>query len=316
MSKVAEHTASWAIRTEGLTKRYGDVLALDHLDLRVPHGSVFGFLGRNGAGKTTTMRLLAGLAHPTEGRAWIMGAEATNGDANTRRQFGYLPQSPAFHKWMTPIELLDYVGRSYGMAADQRRRRTQEMLALVGLEEAAKRRIGGFSGGMVQRLGIAQALIHEPSVLLLDEPTSALDPAGRHEVLTMLAGLRGRVTVFFSSHIIADVDRICDTVGVLHQGRLLQVTPREDLLAQYAVNAVTLTVDPNGAERADLADILMAQPWVADTAWDANTLRVTVHDVAIAQRELLPLLARQEVALYRLEWVRPSLEEIFLEMSA
>jgi len=314
---VAEQSTPWAIRTEGLTKRYGDVLALDHLDLRVAPGSVFGFLGRNGAGKTTTMRLLAGLAHPTEGRAWIMGAEATDGDADARRLFGYLPQNPAFFKWMTPIELLDYVGRAYGLAADLRQRRIQEMLALVGLEEAAKRRIGGFSGGMVQRLGIAQALIHEPSVLLLDEPTSALDPAGRYEVLAMLAGLRGRVTVFFSSHIIADVDRICDTVGVLHQGRLLQVTPREELLAQYAVNAVSLTLDKDAmAAGADLATLLSEQPWVADATWDAHTLRVTVHDVAVAQRELLPLLARQGVALQRLEWVRPSLEEIFLEMSA
>jgi len=314
---VAEQSTPWAIRTEGLTKRYGDVLALDHLDLHVAPGSVFGFLGRNGAGKTTTMRLLAGLAHPTEGRAWIMGAEATDGDTDARRLFGYLPQNPAFYKWMTPIELLDYVGRAYGLAEDLRRRRIQEMLALVGLEEAAKRRIGGFSGGMMQRLGIAQALIHEPSVLLLDEPTSALDPAGRYEVLAMLAELRGRVTVFFSSHIIADVDRICDTIGVLHRGRLIQVTPREELLAQYAVNAVALTLDRDAtAAGAELAALLSEQPWVADAAWDAHTLRVTVHDVAEAQRELLPLLARQGVALQRLEWVRPSLEEIFLEMSA
>jgi len=314
---VAEQSIPWAIRTEGLTKRYGDVLALDHLDLRVAPGSVFGFLGRNGAGKTTTMRLLAGLAHPTEGRGWIMGAEATDGDADARRLFGYLPQNPAFYKWMTPIELLDYVGRAYGLAADLRQSRIQEMLALVGLEEAAQRRIGGFSGGMVQRLGIAQALIHEPSVLLLDEPTSALDPAGRYEVLAMLAELRGRVTVFFSSHIIADVDRICDTIGVLHRGRLIQVTPREELLAQYAVNAVALTLDRDAtAAGAELAALLSEQPWVADAAWDAHTLRVTVHDVAEAQRELLPLLARQGVALQRLEWVRPSLEEIFLEMSA
>ena len=314
---MAEQSIPWAIRTEGLTKRYGDVLALDHLDLRVAPGSVFGFLGRNGAGKTTTMRLLAGLAHPTEGRGWIMGAEATDGDADARRLFGYLPQNPAFYKWMTPIELLDYVGRAYGLAADLRQSRIQEMLALVGLEEAAQRRIGGFSGGMVQRLGIAQALIHEPSVLLLDEPTSALDPAGRYEVLAMLAELRGRVTVFFSSHIIADVDRICDTIGVLHRGRLIQVTPREELLAQYAVNAVALTLDRDAtAAGAELAALLSEQPWVADAAWDAHTLRVTVHDVAEAQRELLPLLARQGVALQRLEWVRPSLEEIFLEMSA
>lgn len=308
---------NWAIRTEGLTKRYGDVLALDHLDLRVPQGSVFGFLGRNGAGKTTTMRLLAGLAHPTAGRAWIMGMETTNGDTRARRLFGYLPQSPAFYKWMTPIEFLDYIGRAYGLAPNERARRIEEMLELAGLQDAAKRRIGGFSGGMVQRLGIAQALIHEPQVLLLDEPTSALDPAGRYEVLEMLSQLHGRVTVFFSTHIIADVDRICDTIGVLHRGQLLQVTPREELLAQHAVNAVALTADKSGlALIPRLTAALQAQPWVADVTWDAPTLRVTVSDVALAQRELLPLLAHERVPLQRLEWVRPSLEEIFLEMSA
>ncbi|MGC9359595.1 MAG: ATP-binding cassette domain-containing protein [Anaerolineae bacterium] len=306
-----------AIRTEGLSKRYRDVLALDDLNLRVARGSVFGFLGRNGAGKTTTMRLLAGLAHPTAGRAWIMDTETTNGDTSSRRVFGYLPQNPTFYTWMTPRELLDYVGRAYGMEPTIRTRRIDEMLALVGLEEAGKRRIGGFSGGMIQRLGIAQALLHEPAVLLLDEPTSSLDPAGRHEVLSMLAGLRGSVTVFFSTHIIADVDRICDTIGVLHRGRLLQVTSREDLLAQHAVNAVALTVAEAGQQGIQrLLATLRAQPWVAQATWHRPELSITVTDVALAQRELLPILAAERVPIQRLEWVRPSLEEIFLEMSA
>jgi len=307
----------FAIRTVGLSKRYRDVLALDDLNLRVARGSVFGFLGRNGAGKTTTMRLLAGLAHPTAGRAWIMDMETTNGDTSSRQVFGYLPQSPTFYTWMTPRELLDYVGRAYGMEPTIRTRRIDEMLALVGLEEAGKRRIGGFSGGMIQRLGIAQALLHEPAVLLLDEPTSSLDPAGRHEVLSMLAGLRGRVTVFFSTHIIADVDRICDTIGVLHRGRLLQVTSREDLLAQHAVNAVALTVAEAGQQGIQrLLATLRAQPWVAQATWHRPELSITVTDVALAQRELLPILAAERVPIQRLEWVRPSLEEIFLEMSA
>jgi len=306
-----------AIRTEGLTKRYRDVLALDDLNLQVPCGSVFGFLGRNGAGKTTTMRLLAGLAHPTAGRAWIMGMETTNGDTHSRRAFGYLPQSPRFYKWMTPRELLDYVGRTYSIASSARARRIDEMLALVGLQDAANRRIGGFSGGMVQRLGIAQALIHEPPVLLLDEPTSSLDPAGRYEVLSMLSRLRGRVTVFFSTHIIADVDRICDTIGVLHRGRLLQVTSREELLAQHAVNAVALTIAPAGWPAVtQLLSTLKVLPWIVQATWDAPKLRITVTDVAVAQEELLPILASERVPLQRLEWVRPSLEEIFLEISA
>jgi ABC-2 type transport system ATP-binding protein len=143
-------------------------------------------------------------------------------------QFGYLPQEPAFYKWMTPRDYLHYVAAMFFLPAAQRKRRVEEMLELVGLQEASRRRIGGFSGGMKQRLGIAQALIHEPPVLLLDEPTSALDPAGRYEILQLIDGLRGRVTVFFSSHILGDVERVCDTIGIIHDGELLTVAARDE----------------------------------------------------------------------------------------
>ncbi|MCA9935075.1 MAG: ABC transporter ATP-binding protein, partial [Anaerolineales bacterium] len=157
-----------AIRCENLSRTYGDVQALKSLNLTIPAGAIFGFLGRNGAGKTTTIRLLTGLARPSNGRAWINGIETTRADSAARAQFGYLPQDPAFYTWMTPLDYLDYVGRLFQMDGRTRQKRSTDMLALVGLEEAAKRQIGGFSGGMVQRLGIAQALLHEPPVLFLD----------------------------------------------------------------------------------------------------------------------------------------------------
>ncbi len=306
-----------ALRCEGLTKRYGEVLALDHLDLEVPAGSIFGFLGRNGAGKTTTMRLLVGLAHPTAGRAWIAGIETTNGDSTARDKFGYLPEDPAFYGWMTPREYLDYVGRLFGLPDAERRRRIEEVLTLVDLQEAARRHIGGFSGGMHQRLGIAQALLHRPPVLLLDEPTSALDPAGRHEVLELLAGLRGEVTVFFSSHILADVERICDTVAIIHQGRLLLVEAREALLQRYALNTALLEFDPAGGPIPEkLLEGLRAFPWVEGVTADLQGVRVVVRDVDTAKRALLPYVVGQGALLNRYEWVRPTLEEIFLQVSA
>ena len=194
---------------------------LKDLNLERPAGLVFGFIGRNGAGKTTTFRLLTGLAHPTSGNAWIAGVETTNGNSIARAHFGYLPQAPAFYNWMTPFEYLDYIGRLYHMPAGERKQRIGELLELVELNEAGKRRIGGFSGGMFQRLGIAQALIHTPPVLLLDEPTSALDPAGRYEVLNLIDKLRGQVTVFVSSHILQDIERICDIIGIIHKGDLM-----------------------------------------------------------------------------------------------
>ncbi len=305
-----------AIRCENLSRTYGEVAALKPLNLTVPAGAIFGFLGRNGAGKTTTIRLMTGLARPSTGRAWVNGMETTRADSAARAQFGYLPQDPAFYTWMTPLECLDYVGRLFQMDAATRKRRAAAMLALVDLETAAKRQIGGFSGGMVQRLGIAQALLHEPPVLFLDEPTSALDPAGRYEVLELISTLRGQVTVFLSSHILADVERVCDTIGIIHQGELLLVQERDELLAQYATNVISLELDrAHLALAAEIMPHLQDQPWTLSVSQEDNRLQVTVSDVAAAKGALLPLLASHNVVLNRYEWIRPSLEDVFLQLS-
>ena len=305
-----------AIRCEELTRYYGEVKALDHLNLEVPRGSTFGFLGRNGAGKTTTMRMLTGLAKPTEGSAWIDGIETTNGNPTAGYVFGYLPQQPVFYGWMRAWEYLDYVGRLFKMPAEQRKRRIAEVLDQVGLTTAAKRRIAGFSGGMKQRLGIAQAILHEPKVLLLDEPTSALDPAGRYEVLDWIRSLNGDVTVFLSSHILGDIERICDQVAILHQGKLVKVGERDQILSEYATNAVELQVDLGGVEHlsAFIKD-LGQQPWVESAHLDQRVSRVIISDTTAAKQQLLGLIMAANLPLSRLEWVRPTLEEVFLELS-
>lgn len=305
-----------AIRCQGLSKRFGEVQALKGLDLEIPAGAVFGFVGRNGAGKTTTIRLLTGLAHPTSGSAWIAGVETTNGDSIAREMFGYLPQDPAFYPWMTPLDYLDYIARIYHLPVEERRQRTAELLQLVGLQSDSKRRIGGFSGGMVQRLGIAQALIHQPPVLLLDEPTSSLDPAGRYEVLNLIDQLRGQVTVFLSSHILQDIERICDIIGIIHKGELILVARREDLLNEYPVNVVELQLNRASLSLADqFLSALQVKPWVTGVVQDENTIRITVSDLALGKKELLPFIVEQEVILDQYAWVRPSLEEIFLKIS-
>jgi len=306
-----------AIRCQNLGKRYGEIVALDGLDLVVPTGSIFGFLGRNGAGKTTTIRLLTGLAAPTTGTAWIDGVETTRADSGARRVFGYLPQSPAFYGWMTPLEYLDYVAGLFDWPPHARRRRVDEVLEQVGLAEAARRRIRGFSGGMIQRLGIAQAMIHQPPVLLLDEPTSALDPAGRRAVLDLIHQLRGRVTVFLSTHILGDVERICDTVGIIHQGRLLVVAGHDELLEQYATNVAEIELDAASREAAPaLQAELQALPCVNGVTQEGGLLRVAVSDLATARQALLPCLVNQGVVLSRYQWVRPTLEEVFLAISS
>ncbi len=311
--------ADSAIFCRGLSKNYGPVRALAGLDLSVPRGSVFGFLGRNGAGKTTTMRLLAGLAAPTAGRAWIDGMEVTGSNRLARTRFGYLPQNPAFYSWMNAREYLDYVGKIQGLDGRERKRQTGELLELSGLKDASRRRIGGYSGGMVQRLGIAQALMGNPPVLLLDEPTSSLDPAGRYEVLELIAKISGTRTVFFSSHILNDIERVCDRLAVLHLGRLLLVSGVQELLERYPVNAAELELDAASGENGKVAaflDSVKTLPWVASVRVDGRLVRIMVHSVPDGKRELLPLVVRHGLILNRCEWIRPSLEEIFLQMSS
>lgn len=316
MNETIPSTAP-AIRCSGLTRRYGDVTALEDLNLEVPAGSVFGFLGRNGAGKTTTIRLMTGLAHPTAGSAWVGGVETTNGDSTARLQFGYLPQNPAFYKWMTPLEYLDYIARLFELPEALRRQRIKETLEKVGLQDAAKRRIGGFSGGMVQRLGIAQAILHNPPVLFLDEPTSALDPAGRYEVLDLMDRLRGQVTIFFSTHILSDVERVCDTIAIIHQGKLVLVSDRQALLEKYPVNTVELELAAEDDPVSDaFVDEIKAQPWFSSFTRSEKTLRISVNQLEAARQTLLPIIAHHGLVLARYEWVHPSLEEIFLKISS
>jgi len=308
-----------AIRTEALQKAYGDVKALDGLDLAVETGSVYGFLGPNGAGKSTTLRILTGLAQASAGRAWVADVEITGahgaGAGQLAQHFGYLPEEPAFYNWMTPREFLDHVARLFGLRAAERRARTAELLELVGLVEVARRRIGGFSRGMRQRLGLAQALVNRPPVLFLDEPASALDPVGRKEVLDLIERLRGQCTVLMSTHILADVERVCDAVGIIARGRLVTQGPCADLLAQYAIPAFELETDAGSeAALAAWADAQRQQPWLTATRLSGRTARLTVSDVSAAKQALLPSALAAGLVLTRYEMLQPSLEDVFLRL--
>ncbi len=303
------------IRTEELRKVFGTVLALDRLNLSVEEGTVFGFLGPNGAGKTTTIRILTGLAHATSGQAWVFAKEVTANRREIAQQIGFLPEEPAFYPWMTPREFLEYVGHVFGLPTTVRSARTKELLELAGLEEAAKRRIGGFSRGMRQRLALAQALINRPKVLFLDEPASALDPVGRKEVLDFIEQLRGQCTVFMSTHILADVERVCDTVGIINRGNLVTAAPREALLAQYAVPAFEVEVDAQSeALLTPWSKVLQQETWVKTILIQGLDARVVVKDVETAKRELLASITHAGLILTRYEVVRPSLEDVFLQL--
>ncbi len=205
------------LEIRGLRKSFGSRKVLDGMDFTVPEHSVYGFVGQNGAGKTTAMKIILGLLRADGGSVSICGEKVTYGGTN--KHVGYLPDVPEFYGYLRPMEYLKLCGEIAGMPASQIAGRSGELLERVGLA-GEKRKIGGFSRGMKQRLGIAQALLNSPRLLICDEPTSALDPAGRKEVLDILQALAGSVTVIFSTHILSDVERVCDRAAMLHNGRL------------------------------------------------------------------------------------------------
>jgi ABC-2 type transport system ATP-binding protein len=218
-----------AIETSGLTKRFGDHVAVDGLDLSIPRGHVYGFLGPNGAGKTTTMRMLTTLLPPTEGTATIMGTPLADRRAITL-QIGYLPEEPPVYEELTGREQLSYVAFLHDVPDDVAAGRIDELLARLDMAEDADRRISTYSKGMRQKIGLIQALLHEPAVLFLDEPTSGLDPRAARTVLDVLAELVDEeTTVFLSTHILSVVDELADTIGVLHEGRLVAEGSPADL---------------------------------------------------------------------------------------
>ena len=285
--------------------------ALDGVSFTVPQGSVFGFLGPNGAGKTTTLRILAGLARPTSGRAQLLGRDVADTSAALRASIGFLPDVPAFYGWMTAERYLRFAGELYGLGGAALDERVAALLDLAGLRDV-ETRIKGYSRGMKQRLGVAQALIGAPRLLLLDEPTSALDPLGRKEVLDMITALAGRTTVFFSTHILADVERVCDRVAVLDHGRVVAQAGIDDLKARHGgSHRLLVQVD----DPAKLIAALGGLPWVAALETRADgALRITAEDRDVAERALPGIVAGAGLALRRLEADEISLEEVFVDL--
>jgi ABC-2 type transport system ATP-binding protein len=306
-----------AIRTSALVKSYerGKVLALDGLELHVPEGSVFGFLGPNGAGKTTAIKILTGLVEPTSGEAWVAGEPVAGSSSRLRSQIGYLSQDPRFYSWMTGRELLVFAGQLYGADRAAARRRAGELLEMSGLTRAGGRRIGGYSGGMVQRLGIAQAIVGEPRILFLDEPCASLDPLGRRDVLEFIARLRGKTTVLMSTHILEDVERVCDTVGIIDRGRMVATAETDELGRRFAPPVVELGFETAAAA----ATFAFAWAEAAEATGSAATVegevvQLRALDLAQARTSALRLVAAKSLPLARLETRSASLEDVFVRL--
>lgn len=310
-------STEWIIHTRGLSKTYRQGPALKSLDLKVAPHSIFGFLGPNGAGKTTTIKLLLGLIRPTSGTASLFGLDSVRDSVAIRSRIGYLPQEPRFYEYMSAREVLDYTAHFF-FKGPQRviNGRIAETLELVGLADKADRPIKGFSGGERQRLGIAQAQVNYPDLLILDEPAASLDPMGRRDVLEVMERLRKYTTIFYCTHILDDVQRVSDTVAILNRGELVASGSIESLLA--GSDGIAYHVGLKGEPRA-LYDKVIAQSWVSavqsrphngSTEWV-----VKVTDGAAAERNLFRLLASDHDVLvtdYHLK--EHELEEVFLNI--
>jgi ABC-2 type transport system ATP-binding protein len=310
-------TTPAAISTAGLTKHYDKVRAVTDLSLEVPAGSIYGFLGPNGAGKTTVLKVLAGLIRPTSGSASIAGVPLAAGEAY-RREVGFLAQEPRFYDWMTGREVVRFVA---SLVPDERVSDPawiDRVIATVGLTDAADRRAGTYSGGMRQRLGIAQAMVTRPRVLLLDEPVSALDPIGRREVLDLMAELKGETTVFYSTHILDDVQRVSDRVAIIDHGRLVREAATTELLASFTLDQLKISIggadDSTGVDLAAVEGVLSVEASARDG--DLRTYLVKIHpdDAPRVQRAVTRFAAGRDLTLTENGLVRLALEDVFLRL--
>ena len=311
-------TNGYVIDTQGLSKEYREIKALDNLNLKVQKNSIFGFLGPNGAGKSTTIKMLLGLTRPSSGKANIFGKDITRDSLAVRKRVGYLAQEPRYYDHMTARQTLRYTARFfYSGPSELLEARIEEMLALTGLADKANRSIKGFSGGERQRLGIAQAQINYPDLLILDEPAASLDPQGRHDVLTVMETLRKYTTIFYSTHILEDVQRVSDTVAILNHGRMIAEAPIEELLNNNGSSLIYIVALKGNTGPAQAR--VESQPWVQSLTTGEKdgltTWQVSVTDGDRADDELLPLILEgREVLVKQYGLKTHNLEDVFLDI--
>ncbi|MBG9564513.1 ABC transporter ATP-binding protein [Brevibacillus agri] len=299
------------IECESLTKEYKDHKALKDVSFTIDSIGCVGFFGGNGAGKTTTIRILTGLAAPTAGKVKVVGYDVVTERNKVTSEVGYCPQIPAFYNYMTATEWMHWVGKLYGLDKRTVKERTNELLELCGISEARNRPISGYSGGMKQRLGIAQALIHNPKLLVLDEPVSALDPMGRHDVLLLIEKLKRHMTVFMSTHILDDIERIADHIIIIKDGTVLLSSSLEELRASHVEPLIEFKLDQ---EDLDLTDVLDGLAWVREWSQDGGTYKVMASDMEKAKESLPHILLESggTLAYYRLSAL--TLQDIFLKV--
>lgn len=296
------------IRVSGLKKSFQDLKIIKGLDFSLAEGKCIALLGPNGAGKTTTLSMLSGLMEPTSGT--ITFQNKSKGEDN-RKFIGYLPQHPVFYDWMTGYEFLEYVGQLGGLSKKEAKAKSLELLELVGISDAKNRRVGKYSGGMKQRLGIAQAIIHEPLLLMLDEPVSALDPFGRREVLELLEKLKKQMTILFSTHILNDAEEVCDEILFLHKGEIVESGTMAELRTRHQQSKIDLEFKETPEKF--LCD-LKENGTITSMKVDGNKTSITVKNVDEAREFIFRNAYEQKWPLSKFEISRLTLEDLFMEV--
>lgn len=299
----------YAIETENLTKVYNGTVAVDHLNLKVKKGTVYGFLGPNGAGKTTTILMLLGLVEPTEGTAYIAGINVMEKPVEVKRITGFMPAEGGLYPNMSALDNLLYFSKFYRMPRNEAEKRAKELLDLVGLREVANKKAGEFSTGMKQRLLLAQALINDPEVLFLDEPTNGLDPRGVIEMRELIRELKkdGK-TVFFSSHILPEVEEVSDEIGIISRGKLLASGSQEEIKRKFIEGRVVITV-----ETKQPLEISGLNTEVTDWHREGPN-RITVYASRDVREDLIRELTGMGYTVTDIHLHEPTLEEVFLEL--
>ncbi len=296
------------IQIKDLKKSFQGIEVIKGMNFTLEKGNCVGLLGPNGAGKTTTLRMLSGLMNPTKGS--IVFTEAKKGE-DIRDLIGYLPQFPVFYDWMSGLEFLSYVGKIAGLTGKEAKERSLELLELVGILEAKNRKVAKYSGGMKQRLGIAQALIHRPQLIMLDEPVSALDPIGRREVLDLLKGLKKETTILFSTHILNDAEEVCDEIIFLHNGEIVESGTMTELRERHQQAKIDLYF------RGEIDEWM---PFFSDHELTHSVVKVghrvsiLVKDVALARQSFLLFISEQNLPLEKFEISSLTLEDVFMKV--
>lgn len=296
------------IEISGLKKSFQGREVIKGLNFTLEKGNCIALLGPNGAGKTTTLRMLSGLMDPSEGT--ITFTDAKKGE-DIRHLIGYLPQFPVFYNWMSGLEFLSYVGRLGGLSSKESKERSIELLHLVGILDAKNRKVGKYSGGMKQRLGIAQALIHRPQLIMLDEPVSALDPLGRREVLDLLEGLKKETTILFSTHILNDAEEVCDKILFLHNGEIVESGTMEELRERHQQAKIDLIFH---GQTKEYASLLSTHELTNSIKTEDNRISVFVKDINLARQAFLKEASEKNWPLEKFEISSMTLEDVFMKV--